>query len=101
MNTAISLLAAGAFALGSTAAGASDQTAGKQPQFQPLAGAATLKRGESLKPKSGEPELPPIITQTRLRVGDDGSIEHICEVHPAKAAPAEHSDHPATVEENH
>lgn len=92
MNTLITLIAAGAFALGSTTATAGDQATAKQPEFKPLAGAASLKRGESLKPAQGQPEAPPIITQTRLLVNEDGSVEQVCEVHTGEQAHSHTSD---------
>lgn len=97
MNKAISLLVVGTLAFGSGAIEAASSSQSKQPVFKPLAGADKVKRGQSLKPVGSEPELPPIITQTRLQVREDGSIEQVCEVD------VDHSghDHAATEAPTH
>jgi hypothetical protein len=49
------------------------------PDYRPLAGAAQLKRGETLKPRSSNFELPPIVLETRVHYHADGSARYECQ----------------------
>lgn len=48
------------------------------PEYRPLAGANQLKRGESLKPKAGNIDLPPVVIETRVHYHADGSARLEC-----------------------
>jgi len=61
--------------LAAPAQGASGQA---KPDYRPLAGAAQLKRGDTLKPKAGNIELPPIVLETRVHYHADGSARYEC-----------------------
>lgn len=77
------------------AAPAQAATAAAKPEYRPLAGAAQLKRGESLKPQAGNIALPPIVLETRVHYHADGSARYECQQShgetdsPAAAKPEE------------
>lgn len=67
-------------ALAAPASGAS-----KGPEYRPLAGASQLKRGESLKPRPRNIELPPVVLESRVHFHEDGSVSHECTQHHGDA----------------
>ena len=61
------------------AAPAQGASGAAKPEYRPLAGAAQLMRGETLKPRSGNIELPPIVLETRVHYHADGSARYECQ----------------------